>query len=220
MSRLFWFPHYLFVGIPVATHPIVEERGTRTKNTKMILRLPSSSSSSLSILTILLAVSSTADAYSPNSLQRPRFTYGGSAASVVGGTSPTEEAAAPTSCSAAGVASLTQSQTDVRGILRRRRSGLPLHVIAPEDTSTETTSGSNGGDVVRRRVAAGVAQVEKAAEAALLHRQQQQQTQTSDEEQRSQSPGFVGFRPRQRPFGRSSTSSDDDDNKGKVDRFD
>ena len=24
-----WFPHYLFVGIPVATHPIVEERGTR-----------------------------------------------------------------------------------------------------------------------------------------------------------------------------------------------
>ena len=187
----------------------------------MILRLPSSSSSSLSVLAILLAVASTTDAYSPNSLQRPRFTYGGSsAASVVGGTSPKEEAAASTSCSSAGVASLTQSQTDVRGILRRRRSGLPLHAIAPEDTSTETTSGSNGGDVVRRRVAAGVAQVEKAAEAALLRRQQQQQTQTSDEEQRSQSPGFVGFRPRQRPFGRSSTSSDDEKDQGKVDRFD
>ena len=214
----------------------------------MILRLPPSS---VPVLAVVLLVAAGADAYSPNnSLQRPRFghtySYHGPAGAAAGGGGgsapcpPDEHAAAATGAAS----SRHHPPADVRGILRRRRSGLPLHAIAPEDTrstsSTETASAgasiarsatsSSGDDVVRRRaaaVAAGVAQVEKAAEATLLRRRQQQQqqqqqgqTQVAEDEQSQASPGFVEFRPRQqRPFDRSNGNGSGNDGDGDASRF-
>lgn len=205
----------------------------------MILRLPPSS---VPVLAVVLLVAAGADAYSPNnSLQRPRFghmySYHGPAAGGGGGSAPCSPDKHARSTAAVAVSS---PSADVRGILRRRRSGLPLHAIAPEDTRSSTEAASAGassiprrsGDdvVVRRRaaaVAAGVAQVEKAAEATLLRRRQQQhqqqqqgRTQAAEDERSQASPGFVEFRPRQqRPFDRSNGNGSGNDGDGDASRF-